>query len=59
MEGFIVSNNKTGKYYAILHNAIDCTNERDGLDVVVYKDTNHQIFVREKEEFWQKFTKII
>lgn len=38
--------------------AIDCTNERDGLIVVVYicKEAEGKLFVREKSEFLKKFS---
>ena len=51
-------NNKSGEIYRHLAYATDCTNSRDGMGVVVYcKDDNeHDIFVRESEEFEQKFT---
>jgi len=37
-----------------LTEAVDCTNERDGLNVVVYTN-NKMNFVREKTEFLEKF----
>lgn len=52
--------NKTGNIYLHLSYATDCTNVRHGTGVVIYcKDDNeHDIFVREVEEFEQKFTLI-
>lgn len=50
--------NKTSNLYFKLFDAIDATNSRDGNDVVVYANTQGQVFVRDKEEFLQKFTKI-
>lgn len=50
--------NKTSNLYFKLFDAIDATNSRDGNDVVVYSNTQGQVFVRDKEEFLQKFTKI-
>lgn len=50
--------NKTGNLYFKLFDAIDATNSRDGNDVAVYSNTQGQVFVRDKEEFLQKFTKI-
>ena len=47
-------NNKNGKEYTVLGEAIDCTNERDGLEVIVYEIEGKQ-FVREKKEFTEKF----
>lgn len=51
-------NIKTGKRYRLLAAAVDCTNERDGLPVVVYcpDDKGHTIYVREASEFYEKFT---
>lgn len=52
--------NKTGNIYRHLAYAIDCTNSRDGTEVVVYcrDDDEHDIFVREFKEFEKKFTLI-
>lgn len=52
--------NKTGNVYRHLAYATDCTNLRDGTGVVVYcKDDNeHDILVRDAEEFEHKFTLI-
>jgi len=48
---------KTGKIYKHLAIAIDCTNERDGLPVVVYApdDEAHTVYIREQQEFIEKF----
>ena len=50
-------NKKTGNIYRLLAFAIDSTNQRDGLKVVVYCPDNneHSIFVREEKEFFNKF----
>jgi hypothetical protein len=50
-------NIKTGNIYRHLAIAVDATNERDGLLVVVYcpDDDEHTIYVREQEEFYTKF----
>lgn len=50
-------NKKNGREYEVLSEAIDCTNERDGLIVVVYicKEVEGKLFVREKSEFMNKF----
>lgn len=50
-------NKKTGGVYLKLANATDCTNERDGLGVVVYGpyDDGNTIFVRDAKEFDEKF----
>lgn len=51
-------NNKNGREYQAVSEAIDCTNERDGLIVVVYicKEAERKLFVREKNEFLKKFS---
>ena len=45
-------NKKTGKIYKLLAYAIDATNKRDGLPVIVYcpDDNGHSIYVREEKE---------
>lgn len=51
-------NKKNGREYQVVQEAIDCTNERDGLIVVVYicKEAEGKLFVREKTEFLNKFS---
>lgn len=53
----IYRNKRTGKRYRWLAAGVDCTNARDGTPVVVYcpDDDEHTIWVREQEEFMQKF----
>lgn len=53
-------NNKNKKNYTVIQEALDCTNQRDGLVVVVYRsyENPEMLFVREKEEFLQKFTNL-
>jgi len=50
-------NIKNGNLYRVLHHAVDCTNARDGQDVIVYcpDDRPDFICVREKAEFEAKF----
>ena len=50
-------NKKNGNQYQVVKEAIDCTNERDGLIVVVYtaEKAPGKLFVREKNEFLVKF----
>lgn len=57
-ENSIWINNKNKREYQVIKEAIDCTNERDGLIVVVYicKKAEGKLFVREKEEFLTKFS---
>jgi hypothetical protein len=42
----------------IVGEAIDATNSRGGKGVVIYKNSENDFFVREKNEFVQKFTYI-
>lgn len=54
---FVTNNKKGTKYEVIYDDATDATNERDGESCVVYRsETDGQIYVREKEEFWVKFS---
>jgi hypothetical protein len=51
-------NKKTMQRYLILSDAIDCTNDRCGNDVVVYcsdSEDDPLIYVRDKSEFIVKF----
>lgn len=53
-----VVHKKTGNIYTVIaDNAVDCTNERDGTQTVVYCNSEGMWFVREAKEFWQKFEK--
>jgi len=45
---------KTGNTYYVLDNVLNCTNKSDGQKMVLYTDGT-TLFVREKEEFWNKF----
>lgn len=56
-ENSIWINKKNGREYEVIKEAIDCTNERDGLIVVVYisREVTGKLFVREKMEFMNKF----
>lgn len=53
-----VKHNKTGKIYRLLAHAIDSTNSRDGMAYIVYcpDDDENTIYVRDKREFFDKFT---
>lgn len=46
---------KTGTLYMKMYDAIDATNSRDGIEVVVYANEQGMVFVREKKEFEEKF----
>lgn len=51
-------NRSTGKYYAYLATAMDCTpGDHNGATMVVYSPENdpHQIFVIEMDEFHRKY----
>ncbi len=52
---------KTGKIYRQLAIAVDVTEARDGLLVVVYcpDDNEHLIYVREQTEFELKFEPVL
>lgn len=54
MEKYI--HNKTGNEYTVEGEALNCTNAQDGQTVVLYRNKDGQLFVREKNEFLQKFT---
>ena len=53
-------NIKNGNVYIVLNQGIDCTNERDGTEVIVYypEDKKDFLCVREKKEFLVKFIEI-
>ncbi|WP_410207733.1 hypothetical protein [Fusobacterium sp.] len=50
-------NKKNKRRYQVVKEAIDCTNERDGLSVIVYTcgSAPGKLFVRDKNEFLIKF----
>lgn len=52
--------NKTGNiYYVIVEDIIECTNGREDKVYVVYMSAHTgQKFCRERDEFYQKFTKL-
>lgn len=52
--------NKTGNVYRLLAYATDCTNARDGTSSIVYcsEDNENTIYVREQQEFFDKFSEI-
>ena len=52
----IAKHNKTGNFYEILSEVKNCTNgENDGQVMVLYKK-DELFFVRDKKEFFEKFT---
>ena len=49
---------KTGNIYTVIYDeAIECTNGREDIDYTVYTNGD-KIFVRQTNEFYQKFEKI-
>lgn len=59
-DAVIFRHKKTGNIYHRLFYAVDATNERDGTAVVCYhrEETLNQIFVREINEFYEKFEEV-
>ena len=48
-------NNKNGKLYTYLTTCINATNSSDGQEMILYAKDD-LLFVREKQEFFKKFT---
>ncbi len=46
-------------YYILYEDVLDCTNDVVDKDIfmVVYRNKNGKVFVREQNEFWKKFIK--
>lgn len=58
-EATLVKHNKTEKTYIVLNdNLIECTNGREDKKYVLYVNSAGIVFCREREEFYQKFTKL-
>ena len=53
-----VIHNKTGKLYFLLQDVINATNVQDGQKMCLYVNTKGQMFVRERKEFFEKFTSV-
>lgn len=51
-------NKKTGMIYTYIDEVINCTNEQDGQIMILYTKDD-MLFAREKEEFYNKFERII
>lgn len=49
---------KTGNIYQYVDSAINATNEVDGQKVVIYRN-DRLTFVREQDEFWEKFEEVV
>ena len=53
----IVTHDKTGKVYIVLDDTVkDCTNGQEDKVMVYYRNLEGKTFVREFEEFFNKFT---
>lgn len=53
-----VIHNKTGNLYFLLQDVINATNAQDGQKMCLYVNTKGQMFVRERKEFFEKFTSV-
>ena len=53
-----VVHNKTGNVYLVLENLTDCTNSEGDKDMVLYMNLQGRRFVRELNEFYEKFTPV-
>lgn len=53
-----VKHDKTGKVYLIIREIIDCTNSENDKPMILYMNLDGMMFVREKSEFWYKFSSI-
>lgn len=49
---------KTGNIYYKVFDALDCTNTRTDTDAVVYCNEDGMVFVRETQEFNEKFKEV-
>jgi len=58
-EATMFKHNKTGNMYIMLNDQlIECTNGREEKKYCLYANTEGKIFVREHDEFYNKFTKL-
>lgn len=54
-----VVHNKTGNIYILLNDQIiECTNGREEKKYCLYVNLEGMVFVRERDEFYNKFTKL-
>jgi Protein of unknown function (DUF1653). len=60
MNSIIYKHIKTGNLYKILHQAIDCTNSRDGTKVIIYSKVGEEekVYVRDEKEWEEKFESV-
>lgn len=58
-EATTFKHNKTGNMYIMLNDQlIECTNGREEKKYCLYANTEGKIFIRERDEFYNKFTKL-
>lgn len=58
-QALLFKHNKTGNIYILLNeDIIECTNGREEKKYCLYSNTEGKIFVREHDEFYDKFTKL-
>lgn len=53
-----VKHNKTGKLYLYIMEVKDSTNSENNKLMILYSNLEGELFVREKSEFWYKFSNI-
>lgn len=55
----LFKHNKTGNTYILLNDdLIECTNGREEKKYCLYANTEGKVFIREHDEFYNKFTKL-
>lgn len=55
----LFTHNKTGNIYILLNDdLIECTNGREEKKYCLYANQEGKIFVRERDEFYDKFTQL-
>lgn len=58
-QALLFKHNKTGNTYILLNDdLIECTNGREEKKYCLYSNTDGKIFIRERSEFYDKFTKL-
>lgn len=50
-----VIHKKTGNIYFVISKIINCTNRMHDCEMILYTNTEGQMFCREVPEFWEKF----
>ena len=54
----VYRNKKNGKLYTVTDEAINATNAQDGQQMIAYRSSDGQLYVREKAEFLAKFDSV-